>query len=313
MSYRVESKNNKNGTVIVLLGGTMIGFSLFHLFSSVALKQLSVWELLFYRQLLAFLSLFPVMLLDQKKNPDHHIKIEKTDLKIFIIIGILSYFLTSIFLITGNGMVGSIHAALINSLFPLFIASAAAIFLKEKLSVSKLTAIIFGIIGTMIITGTTPTKEHATGIIVALIGGVTWALGTVLSKKTMTKYNALLVTTYGLLTSSIISFIILVIHWITTQSAPSLNSEGIVPTLIVGTIGTGLPYIFWNKALTLTDTGTCALAYPIVPIFTTVFSLIFRDQKISITLLIGGLTIVMGIIIFAISSRRLKKQSGIEY
>ena len=308
MNYRIGSKNKCNWNIIGLLGGTMVGFSLFHLYSSVALKHLSILELLFYRQLLAFLSLYPVMVLNQKRNPEHHIKIEKKDLKIFIIIGILSYFLTSIFLITGNGMVGSIHAALINSLFPLFIASAAAIFLKEKLSVSKLTAIIFGIIGTMIITGSTPTKEHATGIMVALTGGVTWALGTVLSKKTMTKYNAFLVTTYGLLTSSIISLIVLVIYWITSQNAPSLNSAGIFPTLIVGTIGTGLPYIFWNKALTLTDTGTCALAYPIVPIFTTVFSLLFRNQKISITLLIGGLIIIMGIIIFAISSRPLKKQ-----
>jgi len=309
MSLRVETNHNNKWKVIVLLSGTMVGFSLFHLFSSVALKEMSVLELLFYRQILAFLSLYPFMVLEKKGNLNHQSKIEKTDIIKIITIGILSYFLTSIFLITGNGMVGSIHAALINSLFPLFIATAATIFLKEKLSVSKFTAILFGIIGTIIITGSTPTKEHIIGIIVALIGGVTWALGTVLSKKTMPKYNALLITTYGLLTSSVISLIVLIIYCITTQNTPSFTLSGVVPTLIVGTIGTGLPHVFWNYALTLTDAGTCALAYPIVPIFTTIYSLLFLNQKISISLITGGFIIILGIILFAINSQRLKKRS----
>ena len=307
MSCRIETMHNNKWKIVGLLSGTMVGFSLFHLFSSAALKELSVLELLFYRQILAFLSLYPFMILDQKKNSNHQKKVEKTDFKIIITIGILSYFLTSIFLIAGNGMVGSIHAALINSLFPLFIAAAAAIFIKENLSLYKITAILFGIIGTIVITGSTPTKQHILGIIVALIGGVTWALGTVLAKVTMSKYSAISITTYGLLTSSVISFFVLVIYWITTQKSPSFPLAAVIPTLIVGTVGTGLPHVFWNRALTITDAGTCALAYPIVPIFTTISSLIFLNQKISASLLIGGSIIILGIVMFAINSQRHKK------
>ncbi|MGI6278027.1 MAG: DMT family transporter [Brevefilum fermentans] len=306
MITKINKENNSFVLAITLIGA-MFGFSAFHLSSSYALKKVSIIELLFFRQLIAFFTLF-IYLKITKNNMVEMENIGKKDKIKIMIIGFVGYFLTSLFLLIGNSLTQSLYSAFVNSLFPIFIAIASSIYLKELLSFSQMLAISLGFLGTYIIAGTSFSKDHLLGIIFALVGGISWGIGSVISKKIMGKITPIVITTYGLLTSSIISFPFLVIYWLTTKNISALTFDGFFLTLLVGTVGTAFPYFLWSKALSMADPGTCSLAYPIMPIITTLFFVFVEKQKTSLSFFLGGLIIISGIIIHGIVTRNIHKK-----
>jgi drug/metabolite transporter (DMT)-like permease len=121
-------------------------------------------------------------------------KLDKKDLPRIALLALCGVAVNQLLFLKGLSLTTPINASIIMISNPIVVLLIAAIVLKEKVSVSKITGIVFGIAGAsiMLIYSKTFTfgSETIAGDIMILINSVSWAAYIVLVKPLMQKYNA---------------------------------------------------------------------------------------------------------------------------
>ena len=136
-------KREKVGYLYLLLV-FMIWGSLY-VVSKFVLGKLPVFTISFLRFLIAGI---PMGLVLWKKKPA---KIQKQDYRYVLLLGVVGYFLTVGAQLIGTQLAGVSVASLVNSLNPMVIMFAAAVFLKEKLNWQKVTGVAVSLTGIYLI------------------------------------------------------------------------------------------------------------------------------------------------------------------
>src|SRR5699024_12635819 len=62
-------------------------------------------------------------------------------------------------------------------------------------------------------------------------------------------------------------------------------------------ICTGLAQLLWNRSLAFLNAGTCSMFYPLQPVTSTLFGVLFLGEKLTVSFLLGGAIIICGILI----------------
>ena len=119
-----------------------------------------------------------------KKN----IKVVKQNLFKIFILSFLSIVMYTSFIYWGLHSTTAVDASLINATVPLFIIILASLFLKEKMTIRKITGIIFSIFGVIFVITKGNVYEivflkFSIGNLIIFIAAVSWALFSILTKK----------------------------------------------------------------------------------------------------------------------------------
>ena len=159
------------------------------------LKNLDSMQILLLGSLFAVIFLFVINSINGNLKEIKQYKI-KDYFKMFII-GILGTFLCNLFLYLGINTLQASQAFIINYLWPIMTVVFACIFLKEKITIRKIIAIIISFIGVIIVSSNGDLlnieKSNIIGTIYCILAATSYGLFSVLNKKqNYNKYTSMM-------------------------------------------------------------------------------------------------------------------------
>jgi len=120
-------------------------------------------------------------------------KIHKNDLKPLLLISLFNVTLWQVLMLYGIGMLGGGRAAVLTYTMPVWATIFAAMFGYEKINVSVIISLIFGMIGILFLSIEINIFENILGFLITLSAGLSWAIGTMIVKFGGIKSDGLIV------------------------------------------------------------------------------------------------------------------------
>lgn len=201
----------------------------------------------------------------------------------------------------------SINASLINSSTPIMIMILSFLFLREKLSWQQISGIILSLIGVLWIISrgdlsTIISFSFNKGELWMLLAVATWAIYSILVKK----YGGIF-PQYGSFLLTIIIGIILLIPFAGYEYMGSatytFNWFSILGVLYIGIFASIVAFLCWNKAVIHIGPGKAAPFLNLIPVFATIFAILFLHEKLILAQVVGGTLVILGVILSSFSRK----------
>lgn len=234
--------------------------------------------------------------------------IAKEDRAAFAVVGGLGYYFTVLMTSVGTRLAGASMASLVNSLNPVCITIIAAVMLKERITPVRIVCLVLALAGTYIVTTNAQSGGQLIGILLVLLGVISWSYASTTMRKLTQKYNPLLVTTYGMAIGLLLHIPTAVISAVASEAGSMhVTLPAVLAILYMGVIGTGLAQSMWSRSLALLEAGTCSLFYPLQPFFSVVLGVIFLGERLGPRFFIGSALIVADVLINCLYNRKLER------
>lgn len=264
-------------------------------------RQLSPYQLAFFRYFLAAVALYFILIFQQKVTNREIIDSLKNKWPKYILISIMSAFMPVLLFLAVENTSASSASFLLNSniiLIPIF----AIIILKEKMKKNYIIGIAVSTIGLFLVIFDNNLAALANLSLDAIVGnllafgsGFFWALYTVFLKKFFADENPILVTFISLLMGSF--YLVFFAFAIPPYVNMTLDILGVVLVLVIAVLSTSLAYSYWLSLLKVLPTTQTGIIQSFVPMTSVLLSFIFLNESVSYIFGIGGALIIVGIII----------------
>tara|TARA_B100000795_G_scaffold234824_1_gene194181 strand:+ start:1413 stop:2357 length:945 start_codon:yes stop_codon:yes gene_type:complete len=273
---------------------SIVFFSIMVIFIKKASENLHILEVVFFRNLLAFIVMLPLI----KSTGLGAIKMNNT--KLFFVRG----FFGAIGMLAGFACLTLIplaQATAISFSKPIFITIGATIFLGEVIRARRIAAIILGVIGMLVIVQP-GVNSFSFGIMLAIIAAIAHSLNALIVKKLTLTDTPQAIVTWMVIILIPITFIPAVMVWQWPSFETWLYLWGIA---ILGT----LAHFSWTKSCSMAEiTSLQPIEFIKLPIMALFGWLIFSEIP-------GNWTLIGGLIIFVstiyISHREIKVSSSV--
>tara|TARA_B100000949_G_scaffold62430_1_gene55499 strand:+ start:160 stop:1047 length:888 start_codon:yes stop_codon:yes gene_type:complete len=188
---------------------------------------------------------------------------------------------------------------------PLFVTVLAVIFLKEKIYLYRISALVIGFIGMLIILR--PGYIDITlGVQMILISSLIWSVVIILTKQLTKEDNAITILAYQYVFMSIFSFIVVLFFWQT----PSYLT--LIYTFFAAICGTVF-HISLNHAYKLVDVTVTQPFSFLGLIVASIYGYFLFSEKPDILTWVGGVVVFIGVLIITIRELQLKKNITTKY
>jgi len=186
-------------------------------------------------------------------------------------------------------------AAVLMATNPLFILLLAVLVLKEQVRIRGVLGVAFGFVGVLtILLERNPVTQALSGTsmignIIAVGGGLSLAVYTIINKGAVERHSPLVVTTLAFLTGScfLIPLALLEEHPI---SIADFTFATWTVILYLGVLGSGVSYLLWNYALTTMEAARAGVFQFLSPIGALLIGMVFLHEPLTIW---GGLGIAL--------------------
>jgi len=177
---------------------------------------------------------------------------------------------------------------------PVLVVFLAWIWLKEQLTPLKVAGILLGFLGVVFASLKGITGDISViGILLALITGVSWAVGTVYVKRTSPQVDGLwLVALQNVLGGIALSGVGVVVE---DATAIQWNAAFIACLLYGAIFGVVLAFVVYFTLMNLGDSGRIGSFTFLVPLISVLIGTIFLQEPFTISLAIGMLFILLSI------------------
>ncbi len=253
-----------------------------------------------FRFLIAGGLFLATLLFKRNKERDYRLLVEKRDTPTLLFLALtgVTFFFTIQY--TGIQMAGpSIAAIFVCLLSPIFISALSTRIFKEHLTKKQIFGIGLAVAGAfIIITGGTlnlpGNREFFLGSLILLSTPVLWATYSLLGKKIIEKYNPFLVVAYVTVLGGLclIPFSLAEnsLHQIFTMSLYSW-----LAILFLSLTCSLLGYYIWFHVLKQVEAAVTSSFLFAEPLVTVLFAVTFVGEKLSLSILAGGLLIFVGV------------------
>ena len=188
---------------------------------------------------------------------------------------------------------------------PLFVTVLAVIFLKEKIYLYRISALVVGFIGMLIILR--PGYIDITlGVQMILISSFIWSVVIILTKQLTKEDSAITILAYQYVFMSIFSFIVVLFFW---QTPSYLTLIYMFFAAICGTIF----HISLNHAYKLVDVIVTQPFSFLGLIVASIYGYFLFSEKPDILTWVGGVVVFIGVLIITIRELQLKKNITTKY
>lgn len=273
--------------------------------TKVALVELPPVTLLFWRYLFASVTLFVVVLTTKRK-----LRVDRNDVLPILFVGGVGSFLGVGLQVWGTKYGGASLASLVNSLNPVFISLFAAAYLSEKLSVQKIVSILLGLVGVYLIVAHERQLALQLGVLFSLLSVLFWSASSVVTKKLSTKIDPLILTFYGVVIATVFCIPASLIEQTVLPVRGPISVPTLVSVVFLGTLGTALPNVLWNRSLSRIDAGVCALFYPIQPLVSIILGVLFLHEVVSLSFFLGAGVVLLGLFFGLVPLGQIRRRWG---
>lgn len=272
----------------------------------IALETVPPITLLFFRYVVASCALYVLVHKGEKR-----VRIQPEHRGTIFFIGAVAYFLSVGAQILGTKYAGPSVAALINAMNPIFITLFAIMLLKEKLTFSKVFALLTTLAGAYIILGGAKAAGTIIGGLFSLFSVVLWSISAIFVRRVTQHYNAITVTAYAVFVATLCAFPAASIELFLAHPSNIFSLTNLLCVLYLGVICTGLASILWNKSLSLVEASTCSLFYPIQPLVSVLLGIVVLGEQMSLRFILGAFLIIGGILYATLSDKFSHLQKGL--
>ncbi|MBR4018145.1 MAG: DMT family transporter [Clostridia bacterium] len=227
--------------------------------------------------------------------------IDKADIKYFILIAALGYYLTITFNTIGIKLSGASVSSVINSMMPVGISIAAAAMLKERITAVNIGCIAAAIAGTVIVMGG-GSEANVLGVAFMLGGLVAWSIATIYIKKLSQKYPSEMIGAYAMAMSLVIHLPVAAMD--IARNGIQLQNGAVLAVLYMGIFTTGVAQYLWGKSLAALDAGVCSMFYPLQPVFSVILGRLFLSEQLRPNFFIGAGIIALTVVINCLHNER---------
>lgn len=294
-TFRLSYKNL--GYLMVLLAASI--WSTLGIFGKIAFQEgLKPLELMFYRSALATIILF-LFIQFFKKDKIH---IDKKDIFFFLLYGTLSvgifyllYFSSILHL-----KVGVASALLYTS--PLFVVILSRFLFKELLTLPKLLALFFTLLGVTLLSEFFPIRNlnllSTKGVLYGLGSGFTYALYTIFGKKALSKYSPITLMFYTLFFGSVTLGIFLLLRGEILHN--SFTAKAIISIIMLSILTTIIAYYFYVEGLKRIEASKASIISTVEPVIAWLLAYIVLKESLNYYEGLGFFLILFGALLVII-------------
>lgn len=222
--------------------------------------------------------------------------------KAYLVLGALNLAIPFVLITYSVVHLNASYGAILNATTPLFTLIAARIWLKEQLTLNKITGLLISIAGIVIIVGggSLPQSESFwLGILAGLLASCSYGLASVYTKKKFTGTNPMQTASGQLLTAAALMFPFLLMNF-----KPVIFSQAILwPLLFIAIVSTAIAYTIYFKLVNNAGSVNASLVTILVPVFSLLWAYIFLHEKISLSMLEGLLMVFIGLCLVLIKMK----------
>lgn len=261
--------------------------------------------LAFLRWCVAFIIFFPIAFPQLKREW----RLLKRHWFIVIILSLTGVTAFNTLVYIGLHYTTSINASLMNSSTPIMIYILSFIFLKEKLSKYQLIGTVLSLSGVaFIIMGGSFTRivdfTFNKGDLIVIAAVLCWSIYSLLIKQYATRLpgQSTFLVTIGLGAMMLFPFSL----YETLSSATAIHWEWstFAAILYVGIFASIIAFLCWNSGVIQLGANKASIYLNFIPVFASIFAVLFLDEKLHSFQLIGGLAVVAGVILSGKTNKR---------
>ena len=291
-------KHRFRGFAACALAGTFWGCGFF--FGKIALAEMNVGAMVFYRFLFATLGLLPLLF----THPPRLNASEWRTLLFASFLGVPAQFLIQF---KGLSLTTVSHASLMVGTMPVILAVGAVFFAKEHLNRIGWLCLIFSTIGAGLIalaghhkpTANGPSLEGDLLVVLSLMIALFWVL---LNKKLVERHSAVVVTAYGLVSGALMLCVIVpLIYGLPPVHGISLKAWG--ASAAAGLLCTASSTLLWNYGMSLVHASQAGVFLNIEPLIGSLLGVLLLGETLGPPAWFGGALILTAAVTLTLRSK----------
>lgn len=275
-----------------------------------SIGEFPVFSLVFFRFLIATIIIFMILI-----KTEENWKINKQDLKTFLILGIVGMVGYHVFFFLSLKYTSATNSSLIGATNPIVTTILACIFLKDKITYKNILGILISLFGVILITtngniSVLFNMKFNIGDILMMVAVLCWATYGVLSKKVLEVYSPIKITSYAFLTCVIILIPLVILEkpWVYMPNTTFNGWMSVIYMAIFPSVG---GYLIQQISIKKIGPTKTSLFINLVPVFSMILAFCILGESISIIKIIAGILIICGICTNLIVKKTTKKEETI--
>lgn len=276
-------------------GGTLL-FSLKSIFIKLLYQQgLQADAVLVLRMLIA-LPLYLVILIFSLKKPEGRAALSKSVLGLTLIAGFLGYYLASLLDLMGLELITAQLERLTLFSYPLLVALIGVIFLKEKIQMKLVFALILSYFGLALVMSQEALlvgSQVGLGVGLVLTSALAFAIYLSMSKPLIGRLGSVLFTSLAMSISSLLVFS----HGFVTLELVDLTVTATAWfwLVLLAIFSTVIPSFMISAAIGRIGAIQASAVGMLGPVFTIALAIYFLDEPFTLMIAIGALLVLMGV------------------
>ncbi len=248
----------------------------------------------------AFLLIIYLLVFDRRK-----LKIKFKDIPLFLFTSLISCILFN-FCYTNainSGSTGIASTLLYTS--PIFVTVISAILFKEKITRTKVAALLLSFIGCVFVSGVIGSEVLISGkaLFFGVMSGFTYGLYSIFSKIGLKTYSPLTFTAYIFLFSTLILIPINAGRFV-SGDVP-LDGKSLALIFLFGIVTNLIPYICFTTGLKYMDAGKVNITATVEPVVATIIGICLFDERLTFLSLAGIFLVLFSAVILNISKKKV--------
>ncbi|AAB90963.1 DMT family transporter [Archaeoglobus fulgidus] len=218
-------------------------------------------------------------------------RIKWKDLPKVFALGIFGVSVYHVFLNLGEVYISSGVASVVISLAPIFVLILSAIFLRERITYSKVVGIIIAFLGVVVISE--PSYANIYGIALVMVSTVAAAIYTTFGKSLLSKYNPITLTSNAMVLGSIPLYPFL------PDSIRSLGGDlNLIGSIVfLGIFSTFFGYLGWYYFLEKEEASRASVFLLAIPVVSLLAGNILLAEPLTLRTVAGSGLVLLGIYI----------------
>jgi len=270
----------------VLWGGSFF-------FTGVAVKELPPLTIVFIRVALAAVLLLPLIRI-------YRLALPKTFAGWwpFIMMALLNNVIPFTLLVSGQTMIASGLASVINAMTPVFTVLVLASFGEERLIARRVVGVLLGLLGVIVLRGVDLHFESRQSLGTLLCLGATFVFGfsALWAKRRLHGVEPLAAATFQLICSGVMMFVLCMLFdqpWRLSMPQPMTW----LALVGLAALSTSLAYILFFQIIRGSGPGNVMLVTLLVPVTAILLGYVVLDEVVTTREIIGALIIASGLLI----------------
>ncbi len=223
------------------------------------------------------------------------LKIDWRDLWMFFGTGVCSIVFFNVCYFTTIELTTLSAAAILLYTAPVFVVVMSAIFFREKITPSKIIALVLALCGCGFITGVFTGNMGMTplGILTGLGSGFGYALYSIFGRAALAKYSSLTVTTYTFIVAGICVIPFCRIGDIIRCT--SAQPHALLHVFLLAAVSTVVPYLLYTAGLQHTEAGKASVMASVEPVVASAVGIVLYREPLTLSAALGAILVLASV------------------